>query len=122
MRRALHSMAQEVSEMVGEIVICALAAAGVLLVVWAMVAALILPARADCIVVAATGDAAELQQKLRTYSFLRNSGLMRTRIVIVDCGLSAQGLQIAQRLAQPPEIVLCDAAALPEVWKTEREL
>ncbi len=107
--------------MVSEIVICALAAAGVLLVVWALAAALLLPAREDCVLVAVSGDAEDLQQRVRAYGFLRDTGMIRTRVLIVDCGLSECGRQAAERLVLHSDgIQLCFEAELAEVWKMER--
>lgn len=106
--------------MVGEIVICALAAAGVLLVVWALAAALLLPAREDCVLLAASGDAEDLQQRVRSYGFLRDTGLTRTRVLIVDCGLSERGRQAAERLADGDGVQLCNETELTEVWKMGR--
>ena len=107
--------------MVSEIVICALAAAGVLLVVWAMAAALLLPTREDCVLVAAFGDAEDLQQRVRSYGFLRDTGLIRTRVLIVDCGLSESGRQAAERLAASGDgVQLCTESELEDAWKMER--
>ena len=107
--------------MVSEIVICALATAGVLLVVWALAAALLLPAREDCVLVAAFGDADDLQQRVRTYGFLRDTGLIRTRVLIVDCWLSESGRLAAERLASNGDgLQLCTEAELMEAWKMER--
>ncbi len=107
--------------MLVELVVCALAAAGIVLVIWVIGAALLLPAREDCVLLEARGDAEDLQQRVRSYRFLCDSGLMRTRILVVDCGLSQLGRERAQRLAEDETIELCGEQAVPEVWKTERE-
>ncbi len=107
--------------MITQIIICILSAAGILLFVWAIAAVLILPPEGDCVILAAFGDAEDLQQRVRAHSFLRDSGLVRTRIIIVDCGLSQQGLQTLQRLKDADaEIICCSEASLTEVWKAER--
>ena len=109
--------------MITQIVICILMAAGILLFAWTIAAVLILPAKDDCVVLAASGDAEDLQQRVRAYSFLCNSGMARMRIVIVDCGLSPKGLQTVQRLRRmDTQIVCCSETSLPEVWKTERSV
>ena len=109
--------------MVTQVLICILMAAGILLFAWAIAAVLILPAKDDCVVLAASGDAEDLQQRVRAYSFLRDSGMARMRIVIVDCGLSQEGLQTVQRLKRmDTRLVCCSETSLPEVWKTERSV
>lgn len=109
--------------MVTQILICILMAAGILLFAWTIAAVLILPVKGDCVVLSASGDAEDLQQRVRAYSFLRDSGLARIRIVVVDCGLSHEGLQMVQRLKNTDaQIVCCSESSLPEVLKTERSV
>ncbi len=107
--------------MIIQIVVCILASAGILMIVWTVSAVLLLPAAVDCVLMAASGDAEDLQQRVRSYTFLVDSSLVRTQLVIVDCGLSKEGQRIASLLVQQnPDIVLCPETAIPEVWKTER--
>ncbi len=86
---------------IGEICICALASAGILLVIWALTASLLLPAQEDFVVLSARGDAGALEMRVRSYRFLRDSGLLQAELVVVDCGLTARGRAAAERLCAP---------------------
>ncbi len=104
--------------MASEICVCALAAAGILLVIWALSAALLLPAREDCVLLLARGDAENLEQRVRSYRFLCDSGLLQTRLMIVDCGLTARGRETAARLCAQGGAELrarCDIVELLEM-------
>lgn len=107
--------------MLTEIIVCALAAAGILLVVWSLTAALLLPAQAECLILAARGGADDLEQRVRCYRFLCESGLLNARLLVVDCGLSASGRARAVRLCAEGGVCLCGEDALLEQWKMEAE-
>lgn len=108
--------------MLTEIIVCALASAGIVLVIWALTAALLLPARAECLLLAARGDADDLEQRVRCYRFLCESGLLHARLIVVDCGLSPAGRVLATRLCtMEGDVRLCTQDALLEQWKMEAE-
>jgi len=67
-------------------------------------------------VIAATGDAAALEQTVRDLLWLTRSGRMKTRIVIADCGLCEQTRKLAELLAGDfGNITLCTPVELPLV-------
>ena len=107
--------------MASEICVCALAAAGILLVIWALSAALLLPAREDCVLLFARGDAEELELRVRSYRFLCDSGLLQTRLYIVDCGLSARGRETAAHLCAQGGAELRSPGEIAELLDLEAE-
>lgn len=71
-----------------------LAAAGVILVLWCLLGLLLLPVFGCSMVTLyyVKGDGEDLEQKTRAYSWLREGRLSGGRMVIVDCGLTEQGI------------------------------
>lgn len=108
--------------MIGEICICALASAGILLVIWALTASLLLPAQEDFVVLCARGDAGALEMRVRSYRFLRDSGLLQAELVVVDCGLTARGRAAAERLCVPGSgAALCSRREAAELFDLGEE-
>lgn len=107
--------------MLTQILVCTLASAGLLLVIWSLSAALLLPAQPECVLLAARGDAAELEQRVRACRFLCDSGLLGAEVLIVDCGLSLHGRAVAERLCAQGCARLCAAEEVGQLWKMEED-
>lgn len=61
------------------------------------------------------GDGRELEVRVRAYGWLREEKRRGGRLVIVDCGLTEQGLDIAQRLREKHLwLDYCPNQALPD--------
>ncbi len=99
------------------ILLCTLAAAGLILLGWALGAALLLPikSREAFMVLTAAGDGSHLEQQCRAFLLLRSAGLLRRPLIIVDNGLTPEGQTIASALKNTyTDICLCTPAQLPE--------
>ena len=77
-----------------DILLVFLAAAGVALILWCLLGLLLAPVFGRNMVTLcyAEGDGGELEQKIRSYGWLRDGRLTGGRLVIVDCGLTEQGI------------------------------
>lgn len=84
-----------------EMTVCALAAAGVVLLLWCLLGALLLPAAGPGLaaVYRCGGDAPALERTVRAFVWLRESGLTEMELTVVDCGMSPQALARARALA-----------------------
>jgi len=76
-----------------------LAAAGLVLVVWCLAGRLLLPAHGVLVCCRVRGDAPELEQTVRSLSWLVESGLLRATLCIADCGLTPEARARAEALA-----------------------
>lgn len=106
-----------------EIVICTLCAAGVLLLVWLLIGCFLLPmdGKDCCVVLSAAGDAEQLPEQLRACWYLQQSGLLRGKLIVADCGMSPAGRHLAQLATQNHrEVEVCPAAKLPELLEKRR--
>ncbi len=85
--------------MVWQILLCALAAAGLLLLVWAVVGTLLLPFSLghSCMVIFVNGNERRLEQQVRAFAWLTNCGLLRSRLLLVAD--NTQQLDLAQHVA-----------------------
>lgn len=60
------------------------------------------------------GDGEDLEQAVTGLLWLRGSGLLEGRILIVDCGLTAEGKAMAQALCRrEPAVWTCQREELP---------
>lgn len=86
-----------------ELLVALLAAFGLVCLGWLAFGRLILPVGGEgmttCAVVLAKGDGGGLEQTVSGLLWLRRTGLWRGRILIVDRGLSEEGLNVARRFA-----------------------
>ncbi len=79
---------------------CILAAAGLLLFVWCLAGAFLLPARGFTLQLRVSGSAEELEQSVRSAAWLIGSGLLRAPLEIVGSGLTDEALSRCERLAR----------------------
>ena len=86
--------------MIAKIISCTLAAAGLLLFLWCLAGAFLLPAHGFTLRCRACGDGEGLEQRIRGAAWLFDTGLIRGSLEIADCGLSPVGLDRARRLAR----------------------
>lgn len=106
--------------MVGDMILCLLAACGVALVLWCMVGWALFPCKGRRVILLyAAGEGETLEQELRAQRWLRKSGLLCGRAIVVDCGLTTRGAARAQRLCSGAEEEFCSEAELPMLLKTE---
>lgn len=98
-----------------EILLSLLAVAGLLGLGWLGFGYLLSPAggsRGVC-VVPGEGDGGELEQAVTGLLWLMGGGLMGGRVVIADCGLTPEGLAVAQRLCRrEPTVALLPVEGL----------
>jgi len=76
-----------------------LAAAGLVFVAWCLTGRLLLPARGVLVLCRVRGDAPELEQTVRSLTWLVESGLLRATLRIADCGLTPEARARAEALA-----------------------
>lgn len=100
--------------MVGEVILCALAAAGLLTVCWCLLGALIVPAASDAAVylVSARTGSGELRRRVRAHMWLQDAGLLRARLYLVDDGTSPEATRTARHLAREFGAGYCTKAQL----------
>lgn len=100
-----------------EIVLSLLAVMGLMSIGWLAFGHLLAPAggRRACVVIPAHGDGGGLEQAVTGMLWLRGGGLMSAPILMVDCGLDAEGKAVAAALClREPEIGLCPLGELAE--------
>lgn len=98
-----------------DILLVFLAAAGALLILWCLLGLLLAPVFGQNMVTLcyAMGDGEDLEQRVRAYGWLRDGRLSGGRLVIVDCGLTAQGIGRTGLLRQRyPWLEYCERANL----------
>ncbi len=112
--------------MFGTVLLCAAAAAGILLFFWCLIGVLLLPLSGRrnpmCAVFRAAGDAGSLEREVRAFEWLCHTGLVRGRILIVDCGLNETGLAVAKKLASTAGAAVCTLQTLAFAWEGGTEL
>ena len=88
--------------MIWQIVSCVLAAAGVLLFLWCLFGAFVLPVATPGLtaVYRARGNAQDMEQMVRGFAWLCGTGMMEMPLQILDCGMDQDALQRAEHLAR----------------------
>ena len=105
------------------ILIAALAACGVLLILWTIFEALLMPLPKDdtYLLVYLRGDAGRVEQHMRACDWLRERRGVRGRVLFVDDGLDAEARHAAERfVAQESALYLCgrgEEYTILESWK-----
>ena len=101
-----------------QILLCAALTLLLLGLGWGLRAVCLLPVTGKqlCMVLSARGDGESLEQQCRAYLLLRSFGLLRRPLVLVDAGLSEQGLRLAELLSgQDENILLCKPQELLQI-------
>ena len=84
-----------------------LAALGLLSICWLVLGRLLIPIPlALTVSLSGYGDAQGLEQGVKALHWLRRTGLWRGEILILDGGMSPQGLEVARRLVEQYHAVL----------------
>ena len=88
-----------------QITLCALLILGFAWLLRMLGCTLLTPVRSSrdarlTLVIRACGDAPELEQLLRGIRWLREGGTLMADVLLIDCGLTDEGLQRAELLAQ----------------------
>ena len=111
-----------------EILLCVLAACGLLILLWCVTALLLFPAAGEdmTLVWPIEGDCPELEFRVRAYLWLCRAGLFRARLVLTDCGMTMDARRRAELLAKDHSIVAltdraADAACLDGTDTDERD-
>lgn len=88
--------------MVLEVISCTLVTAGVILFAWCLVGVFLLPVTGEDMVTQyrVSGSAEMLEQTVRSFTWLRETGMIDMPLQIIDCGLNEQGLLAVRRLAE----------------------
>lgn len=107
--------------MVLQVIVCALAAAGLLLIVWCAVGRLLLPVSRDVVsVYVISGGEKELTQTVRAFEWLCQSGLMSGTLFVVDNGANETLRALAEGLCENTDCArVCTRGELKEILKME---
>ena len=100
-----------------EIALSLLAVIGLLSISWFCFGRLLTPLGGEraVTVLPGKGDGAELEQAVRGILWLRGSGLLSGRVIIVDCGLTAAGRAVCDMLClREPALEVRGAGELAE--------
>lgn len=87
--------------MVWQIILCALAACGILLVLWVVVGAMLMPfaPKNSCMIFWVRGNEKRLEMQLRAYGWLLNTGLVRSRLLLIAA--DDEEAKLAETVTQP---------------------
>lgn len=110
--------------MVLTIMIACLAACGVLLILWTMVEALLMPLPTEeaVLVLPLSGDGAQVEQQIRGCRWLREHRGLRARLLLVDQGLTPEGqIQVELLIRGQEGERLCAASQVAEYLELEKE-
>ncbi len=90
-----------------QILLCALAAGGILLALWVLVGALLLPfsLRHSCMVIWVSDNCDRLEQQVRAFAWLMDSGFLRSRLLLVAS--SEEEFQLAEAVCRRYPWAMC---------------
>ena len=90
-------------------------ALGIALLLWCLLGLLLVPVFGPDMVTlcCAKSDGVFLEHRVRSYGWLREGRLNGGRLIIVDCGLSEEGLELSRRLCGKYEWVTYYKGDLP---------
>jgi len=99
------------------------AACGIGLVLWCLLGILLIPVfDYDMITICrAEGDGEGLEQKIRGYGWLRDGRLTGGRLIILNCGLTERGMEIARHLCRRYDWVSRYDGPLPAEFLAEKQ-
>ncbi len=87
------------------------ASAGLLLLGWGLLGLLLRPVFCENMITAYAidGDAEQLEQRVRSFAWLRDGRNSGGQLVLVDCGLSEQGrMKVSCLQKQYPWLMICE--------------
>lgn len=94
-----------------------LAAAGVLLLLWCLLGLVLLPVfgRSMVTLYYVKGNGEGVEQRVKAYGWLREGRIAGGRLIVVDCGLTEQGIGRVHLLQERyPWLETCQAAAVKD--------
>ncbi len=100
-----------------EVLLALFSVLGLLSLSWLLLGHILTPADGGkvCAVIPAKGGGEDLEQSVRGVLWLKGGGLLPGRVVIVDCGLDADGRALAEALLrQEPLLEVCALENLEE--------
>ena len=107
--------------MFGEILICALGAAGLLFFAWALFAHLLLPMPENTVTVFRLTDRTEdLERQVRSFAFLKSSNILRGSLLLLDLQDTEETSLLAQRLCREFDCVTYSKEIGETVWLNGR--
>ncbi|MCQ2418607.1 MAG: hypothetical protein MJ085_02370 [Clostridia bacterium] len=88
--------------MIWQLLLCALAAAGLLMLLWIAIGTLLLPVRlkGGCILLPVEENADRLEHHVRACAWLIESGLIRSTVILADTQHDPQVTMLAKRLCE----------------------
>ena len=108
--------------MVETVILSVLAAMGIVLIVWCISGALLLPAGGHGYSVLFADGSDVSRRQIRAYLYLLRSGLSRLPLMVVDCGLSEGDLRtLRTAAAESTELRVFTPLEWEEYRETERE-
>lgn len=107
--------------MILTIFVGALAACGIIMILWAMMEALLMPIPRDsCHIFYLHGTDAQVEQQVRSCRWLKERKGLNGKILLVDCGLSPQAQMTVQlMLEQDDTIQLCAQTQIADYLRME---
>lgn len=106
--RASIGWPEEVRGMLLPVLIAFALVCGLTAVAWCLFGALLLPlgrrSRPVTILYPVAGEPDALEQDVRAYAWLCQTGLVHGKLVILDCGLTEAGRAAAERMALQPGV------------------
>ena len=107
--------------MLGEILICTLAAAGLLFFAWSLFAWLLLPLPDDTVtILCLTEQTEDLERQIRSFVFLKNSSILRGRLLVADLQQNEQVSALARRLCAEHDCLSYTKETGETAWLNER--
>ena len=103
------------------ILICVLGAAGLLFFAWTLLGHLLFPMPEDTVTVFFLTDRTEdLERKVRLFVFLKNSGILRGRLFLLDLQETEETSALAQRLCIESDCMTYTKEIGDTVWLNGR--
>lgn len=109
--------------MILQLLLCALAAAGLVMLFWLALGALLLPVRLKngYLLIPVEENAERLEQRLRGCAWLIESGLVSVTVILADSQQNEQTTALAKRLCENrPWAIWLPAGQLADYLKSER--
>ena len=87
--------------MIWQVLSCTLATAGLILFFWCLIGSFLLPVAGQNLVAVyrAFGDASDLEQTVRSFAWLHETGILDMPMQIQDCGMNQEAKLRADKLA-----------------------